>query len=47
MVSCQRNRTIREEEVEGTAIGGEEHERDFKGEFHKKQETTKPYTYFS
>jgi hypothetical protein len=37
MVSNQRCRTI----------GGGEEEKDYEGEVHKKQKTSKPYAYFS
>jgi hypothetical protein len=47
MVSNQRSKTTWEEEAKWIATRGEEEERDFKIEVHKKQKTSKPYTYFS
>jgi hypothetical protein len=46
MVFQSKEKNHRKEENEWAAIGGEE-ERDFKGEVHKKQETSKPFICFS
>jgi len=46
MVFKQRSKTIGEEESKWVAKGGEEKERDFEKEVHKKK-TFEPCTYFS
>jgi hypothetical protein len=45
MVSSQRSKTTIE--AKWATTWGEEEERNFEGEVHKKQETSKPYIYFS
>ncbi len=47
MVFSPRNITTGEEEVVRATTRGQEEERDYEGEIYKKQETSKPYTYFS
>jgi hypothetical protein len=47
MVSNQRCRTIGGGEAKWAVIGREEEEKDYEGEVHKKQKTSKPYAYFS
>ncbi len=47
MVSSSRSRIIGKEKTYWATIRGQEEEKDSKGEVHKKQKTSKPYTHFS